>query len=106
MPSLRSAGRPVVRASSTASRLNSALNLRRGLHHLSPTRTSSHSETVLLRGSPEFPFDGLAVTEGTVALSDRLTHLVHLLIQKHTVGSRMPGLLRSTTVPEGTASAL
>lgn len=97
-------GRPVAHTSSTASRLNSALDMRRGHHRLSPTRTSSHSETLLPQGSPEFPFDGRDVTDSTVAFSDQLTHLAHLLTHKaqQVLGCR---LLRYAKVPKGPGSA-
>jgi hypothetical protein len=70
-----------------------------------PRGHPSHSETVLPQGSPEFPFDDLGVTDGTVAFSDRVTHLVHLLTQKaqRVLGCR---LLRYAKVPKGRGSAL
>jgi hypothetical protein len=74
--------RPVVRTSYTTSRLNSALDIRRGHHRLSPTRTSSHSETVLPPRKPRVPVRRAWRNDRTVAFSDRLTRLGRLLTQK------------------------
>lgn len=49
-------------------------------------------------------FDVLGVTDGTVALRDRLTHLVHLFTQKPQQVLGCPGLRRQGA--EGSASAL
>jgi hypothetical protein len=85
--------------------IDSPLDMRHGHHRLSFTSASSHSGTLLPQGSPEFPFDGLDVTDGTVAFSGQLTHLVHLLTQKaqRVLGCR---LLRYAKVAKGPGSAL